>query len=194
MKRFSTLLLALTAFVACSTPTLITEDELYREYAPDGVPFVVADSMWTADGYAGQHDGKEDPAVGNLHGAHACTRKEAKQTFHQGQGLPRQKGQRHTYGRNDGIHQNGQQKQRQNRGKYGNEKQIRQGSQPRKAAKGIRDHREGEHHGGAGGQEEACASRKKSAEVAAPPFKLLLKLGNIRLQKQNAQAGQKGKL
>ena len=54
MKRFSTLLLALTAFVACSTPTLITEDELYREYAPDGVPFVVADSMWTADGY-GNH-------------------------------------------------------------------------------------------------------------------------------------------
>ena len=54
MKRFSTLLLALTAFVACSTPTLITEDDLYREYAPDGVPFVVADSMWAADGY-GNH-------------------------------------------------------------------------------------------------------------------------------------------
>ena len=54
MKRFSVLILALVGFVACSQQGGLTEQDLYKSYAPDGIPFVVADSMWQADGY-GNH-------------------------------------------------------------------------------------------------------------------------------------------
>ena len=54
MKRFLILVLALVSFVACSKQVGYTEEDLYKSYAPDGIPFVVADSMWQADGY-GNH-------------------------------------------------------------------------------------------------------------------------------------------
>ncbi len=54
MKRFSILFLVLAAFVACSESEGYTEKDLYEGYTHDGIPVVVADSMWQGDGY-GNH-------------------------------------------------------------------------------------------------------------------------------------------
>ena len=54
MKRFSILFLVLAAFVACSESVGYTEKDLYEGYTHDGIPVVVADSMWQGDGY-GNH-------------------------------------------------------------------------------------------------------------------------------------------
>lgn len=39
---------------SCGRQSGLTGEDLYASYAPDGIPFVVADSMWKADGY-GNH-------------------------------------------------------------------------------------------------------------------------------------------
>ena len=54
MKRFSILFLVLAAFVACSESVGYTEKDMYEGYTHDGIPVVVADSMWQGDGY-GNH-------------------------------------------------------------------------------------------------------------------------------------------
>ena len=54
MKTFVVLFALLLSFVSCSRFEGYTEADLYKSYAPDGIPFIVADSMWNADGY-GNH-------------------------------------------------------------------------------------------------------------------------------------------
>ena len=49
MKRFLLLNFIIWAFAACQHSGY-TEEDLYKAYALDGVPFIVADSMWQADG------------------------------------------------------------------------------------------------------------------------------------------------
>ena len=54
MRTFVVLFASLLSFISCSRFTLYTEEDLYKSYAPDGIPFIVADLMWKADGY-GNH-------------------------------------------------------------------------------------------------------------------------------------------
>ncbi len=57
MKTFAVLFASLLSFMSCfgyTDHTGYTEEDLYKSYAPDGIPFIVADSMWNADIY-GNH-------------------------------------------------------------------------------------------------------------------------------------------